>query len=83
MKIESWKRWVSRVGVVAVVAALGACGDDEAAVVVPSFIFGTPISLSNNSGPPLEPSVSISGSTVLVAWQDTTPGNKVFLARSQ
>jgi hypothetical protein len=45
--------------------------------------FGTPVNISNNAGASVLPAVAISGSTVLVAWADTTPGGEeIFVARS-
>ena len=41
--------------------------------------FGPPVNISNNAGFSLIPSVAISGTTVIAAWQDTTPGNDDIL----
>ncbi len=45
--------------------------------------FGSPVNLSNNAGESFDPSVAISGDSIVVAWDDATPGNfEIFLAHS-
>jgi hypothetical protein len=45
--------------------------------------FTSPVNLSNSAGLSYQPSVAISGNTILVAWQDDTPENtEIFMRRS-
>jgi hypothetical protein len=45
--------------------------------------FSSPVNISNNAGNSYEPSVVISGDTVIVIWYDDTPGNfDIFITRS-
>lgn len=45
--------------------------------------FATSTNLSNSKGVSYNPSVAISGNTVIAGWQDYTPGNAdIFIARS-
>jgi hypothetical protein len=49
-----------------------------------SLLFGTKRNLSSNAGASVRPSVAISATTVLVAWNDATSlvNDEIFLARS-
>jgi hypothetical protein len=45
--------------------------------------FASPLNLSNNSGGSVNPQIMTSGTTVIVAWEDSTPGNtEIFVSRS-
>ncbi len=46
--------------------------------------FTPPVNLSSNAGFSANPSVAVSGDSVVVAWTDDTPGNQeIFLARAE